>query len=92
MRQSYEGEVQSSKFKVQSFKLREVAYGALASAGALVHSLAMRTCLLVLGAAVLTAATCHAQTPARAEDLLAKAKSQAAAEHKTIFVVFDASW
>jgi len=52
----------------------------------------MRTCLLVLGAAVLAAATCRAQTPARAEDLLAKAKTQAAAEHKAIFVVFDASW
>jgi hypothetical protein len=52
----------------------------------------MRTCLLVLAAAVLTAVTCRAQTPARAEDLLAKAKTHAAAEHKMIFVVFDASW
>jgi hypothetical protein len=52
----------------------------------------MRTSLVALGALVLTVMSCRAQTPPRAEELLAKAKTQAEAEHKSIFVVFDASW
>jgi len=57
------------------------------------YSSGMRTgFFLVTFAAVFTAAAALAQTPPSADNVLAKARARAADEHKTVFVLFDASW
>jgi hypothetical protein len=56
------------------------------------YSVMRRNLHFAILAVVLTAITSQAQTPPSAEELLAQARTKAAAEHKSIFVVFDASW
>jgi hypothetical protein len=34
----------------------------------------------------------HSETPLPAKELMAKAQAQAAKQHKSVFVMFDASW
>ena len=47
---------------------------------------------LTVSTLALTTLGALAQGPASADELLVKAKRQAADQHKNIFVVFDASW
>src|SRR5215467_10350702 len=51
----------------------------------------MRSILFAFAALALTAATAHTETPS-ADQILSAAKTRAAAEQKTIFLHFGASW
>jgi hypothetical protein len=51
----------------------------------------MKHFALMIAAAMALASSAFADQPTAAS-LLAKAKTQAAQEHKNIFVMFDASW
>jgi hypothetical protein len=57
------------------------------------HNKGMKPALLMItGALLLSSANLGAVTAPSAETLLSKAKAQAGAEHKSIFLMFDASW